>query len=79
MPSWFWQEIAEFAEGPNAYPTLSLMAMSSRLPGSSFFGAYEALVFLARAMKDEQMSRAVREVSARLDADFAAAKKEADH
>ncbi|QSR84711.1 hypothetical protein [Methylacidimicrobium sp. B4] len=79
MPSWFWQEIAEFTEGPNAYPTFSLMAMSSRQAGSAFDGAHEALVFLARAMKDEQMSRAVDEVHARVDAEFAAAQKEADH
>ncbi|QSR84973.1 hypothetical protein [Methylacidimicrobium sp. B4] len=79
MPSWFWQEIVEFTEGPNAYPTFSLMAMSSITPASPFWTAHDALVFLARALKDDRMMKGIDAVNAQFDADHPELQKAVRH
>ncbi len=77
MPSWFWQEIVRFTEGPNAYPALHLLAMSSMMLGSSYVNATSGLVILSRSLKDKRMSEAMKAINRRFDAEYAEASKAA--
>ncbi len=69
IPSWFWQEIAEFTEGPNAAPTFSLLEMGSMMLGGAYMNAHIGLVFLARALKDDRMMKGIDAINAQFDAD----------
>ncbi|WP_218580050.1 hypothetical protein, partial [Methylacidimicrobium cyclopophantes] len=56
MPSWFWQEIAEFVEGPNAYPAFSAIALPWIRP---LCEPLEPLHALAATLKDKKMEQAL--------------------
>ncbi|QSR84710.1 hypothetical protein [Methylacidimicrobium sp. B4] len=79
MPSWFWQEIAEFTEGPNAAPTFSLLEMGSMMLGGAYMNAHIGLVFLARALKDDRMMKGIDAINAQFDADHPELQKAVRH
>ncbi|QSR84774.1 hypothetical protein [Methylacidimicrobium sp. B4] len=79
MPSWFWQEIAEFTEGPNAAPTFSLLEMGSMMLGGAYMNAHSGLVFLARALKDDRMMKGIDAINAQFDADHPELQKAVRH
>ncbi|QSR85648.1 hypothetical protein [Methylacidimicrobium sp. B4] len=78
MPSWFWEALAEFVEGPNAYPTFARMARESMLPGP-YRRASDALVFLADALKDDRMTRRLDELREQIDAEFSPVRRRVRH
>ncbi|QSR85647.1 hypothetical protein [Methylacidimicrobium sp. B4] len=79
MPSWFWEELAEFVEGPNAYPTFAQMARVSVLPSSPYRNTRDALVFLADALKDDRMVRGMEALDTRIEAEFYPVRKRLGH
>ncbi|MDD4933763.1 MAG: hypothetical protein PHO89_09905 [Methylacidiphilaceae bacterium] len=64
MPSWFWEEIAEFAKGPNFKLAISLFppVRPILIGASSQADTLIALKDLARGLHDQKMMAAVRTV-----------------
>ncbi|WP_218580043.1 hypothetical protein, partial [Methylacidimicrobium cyclopophantes] len=71
MPSWFWEEIAEFVEGPNAYPAFSEFERSGKGSPSNTGGLflYTPLDVLAATLKDKKMEQALDAVAERWSAE----------
>ncbi len=63
MPSWFWQELVRFTEGPNAFPAISLLP--NRFPSSGSEARW-ALGVLSVTLKNERMHQAVEALSDRI-------------